>query len=154
MGSPNFFGGVAALLCIAAASIPAFGQTLIVGNDEKQGWDENGKPIFKEPRHDTLSVIDISKPEAPRVTATIPLINSVVGPPANLAIHPSGDFALVANSLEHVIQGWGHRLKPDNKIFLVDLKTNPPSVIGTITEGKQPSEMAISPNGGSAAWLR
>jgi DNA-binding beta-propeller fold protein YncE len=125
----------------------AFGQVLIVGNDEKQGWDENAKPIFKEPGHDTLSVIDISKPEAPRIAATIPLINSVVGPPTNLAIHPSGEIALVANSLEPVIQGWGHRLEPDNKVFLIDLKATPPKVIGTITVGKQPSGMAISPKG-------
>jgi len=125
----------------------AFGQVLIVGNDEKQGWDENAKPIFKEPGHDTLSVIDISKPEAPRIAATIPLINSIVGPPTNLAIHPSGEIALVANSLEPVIQGWGHRLEPDNKVFLIDLKATPPKVIGTITVGKQPSGMAISPKG-------
>src|SRR5271167_587274 len=129
------------------AMTPAFGQVLIVGNDEKQGWDENAKPIFKEPGHDTLSVIDISKPEAPRIAATIPLMNSVVGPPTNLAITPAGDIALVANSLEPVIQGWGHRLEPDNKVFLVDLKANPPANIGTITVGKQPSGMAISPKG-------
>jgi DNA-binding beta-propeller fold protein YncE len=132
---------------IAWAVSPAVSQILIVGNDEKQGWDENLKPIFKEPGHDTLSVIDISKPDTPRLAATIPLINSVVGPPTNLAIHPSGEIALVANSLEPVIQGWGHRLEPDNKVFLVDLKTSPPSVIGTITVGKQPSGMAISANG-------
>src|SRR5215472_13925365 len=149
MRSPRLLGSVLGIM-IGAAIIPAFGQTLIVGNDEKQGWDENAKPIFKEPGHDTLSVIDISKPDAPRITATIPLVNSVVGPPTNLAIHPSGDFALVANSLEPVVQGWGRRLDPDNKVFLVDLKTSPPSVIGTITVGKQPSGMAISPNGGLA----
>ena len=125
----------------------AFGQVLIVGNDEKQGWDQNAKPIFNEPGKDTLSVIDISKPEAPRIAATIPLINSVVGPPTNLAIHPSGEIAFVANSLEPVIQGWGHRLEPDNKVFLIDLKATPPKVIGTITVGKQPSGMAISPKG-------
>jgi DNA-binding beta-propeller fold protein YncE len=129
------------------AATQAFAQVLIVGNDEKQGWDENAKPIFKEPGHDTLSVIDISKPEAPRIAATIPLINSIVGPPTNLAIHPSGEIALVANSLEPVIQGWGHRLEPDNKVFLIDLKAAPPKVIGTITVGKQPSGMAISPKG-------
>ncbi|HKM74712.1 MAG TPA: hypothetical protein VJX94_32425, partial [Stellaceae bacterium] len=103
--------------------------------------------ILKEPGHDTLSVIDISKPEAPRIAATIPLINSIQGPPTNLAIHPSGEIALVANSVEPVIQGWGHRLEPDNKVFLIDLKTSPPAVIGTITVGKQPSGMAISPKG-------
>ena len=122
-------------------------QVLIVGNDEKQGWDESGKPIFRDPGKDTLTVIDISKPDKPQITSSIPLMNSVVGPPTNLAIAPSGDIALVANSLEPVVQGWGHRLEPDNKLFLVDLKASPPADIGTITVGKQPSGMAISPKG-------
>ena len=82
----------------------AFAQTLIVGNDEKQGVDANFKPILREPGHDSLSVLDISRPEAPRIVATIPLMNSVVGPPTNLAITPSGDLALVANSLAPVVQ--------------------------------------------------
>src|ERR1700757_836987 len=79
---------------IVAGLAPALAQTLIVGNDEKQGWDENGKPIFREPGKDTLTTIDIAKPDAPRIIATIPLINSVVGPPTNLAIVPAGDVAL------------------------------------------------------------
>ena len=132
---------------IGSALNPVFGQILIVGNDEKQGFDENAKPIFNEPGKDTLSIIDISKPEMPRIAATIPLVNSVVGPPTNLAIHPSGEFALVANSLEPVTQGWAHRLDPDNKVFIVDLKATPPKIIGTISVGKQPSGVAISPKG-------
>ena len=147
----GFFGSTVAAVLAGGLSVwvvtQAFGQVLIVGNDEKQGWDENAKPIFKEPGHDTLSVIDISKPEAPHITATIPLINSIVGPPTNLAIHHSGEIALVANSLEPITQGWAHRLDPDNKVFLIDLKATPPKVIGTITVGKQPSGMAISPKG-------
>jgi DNA-binding beta-propeller fold protein YncE len=132
---------------IACGWMPVFGQTLIVGNDEKQGVDQNFKPTFREPGHDTLSVIDISKPQAPRIAATIPLINSVVGPPVNLAIVPAGDIALVANSLMPVIQGWGRRLEPDDKVFVVDLKASPPKVIGTVLVGKQPSGLAISPKG-------
>jgi DNA-binding beta-propeller fold protein YncE len=132
---------------IGSAWIPVFGQTLIVGNDEKNGVDQNLKPTIREPGHDTLSVLDISNPGAPRITATIPLINSVVGPPTNLAIVPPGDIALVANSLMPVIQGWGHRLEPDDKVFIVDLKASPPKVIGTVMVGKQPSGMAVSPNG-------
>jgi DNA-binding beta-propeller fold protein YncE len=138
---------VVALGVVGGGVSTAFGQVLIVGNDEKQGWDENAKPIFREPGKDTLSVIDISKPDAPRIASTIPLMNSVVGPPTNLAIGPAGDIALIANSLEPVLQGWGHRLEPDNKVFLIDLKASPPAVIGTITVGKQPSGMAISPKG-------
>jgi len=144
----SIFAGCAVVaMAVGVASSGASGQTLIVGNDEKQGWDENGKPILREPGHDTLSVIDISKPDMPQLATSIPLVNSVVGPPTNLAVTPSGDMALVANSLEPVVQGWGHRLDPDNKVFLIDLKTNPPGVIGTVTVGKQPSGMAIGPRG-------
>src|SRR5215472_6246886 len=144
---PMVVGAMAVVLSGLIGDASALAQTLIVGNDEKPGWDESGKPITREPGHDTLSVIDISKPEAPRIAATIPLINSVAGPPTNLAVSPSGDIALVANSLEPVTQGWAHRLDPDNKVFLIDLKATPPKVIGTITVGKQPSGMAISPKG-------
>lgn len=150
MKRSGFFASAAAVLTaslLGGAAAPAFGQILIVGNDEKQAWDENGKSILREPGKDTLSVVDISKPDTPRVAATIPVMNSIAGPPTNLAIAPAGDIALVANSVEPVIQGWGHRLEPDNKVFLIDLKANPPAVIGTITVGKQPSGMAISPKG-------
>ena len=132
---------------IGGVSTPASGQILIVGNDEKPGWDEGGKPITKEPGKDTVSIIDISKPDMPQVTSTISLMNSIAGPPTNLAVSPTGDIALVANSLEPVTQGWAHRLDPDNKVFLIDLKTDPPKIIGTITVGKQPSGLAISPKG-------
>jgi DNA-binding beta-propeller fold protein YncE len=146
------FGGIAAVAVVigglaAGLSSRASAQVLIVGNDEKQGWDENAKPIFREPGKDTLTVIDISKPDTPQIASSIPLMNSVVGPPTNLAMTPAGDMALVADSLEPIVQGWGHRLEPDNKVFLIDLKANPPAVIGTITVGKQPSGMAISPKG-------
>jgi DNA-binding beta-propeller fold protein YncE len=151
MGSSRSAGiavvGLLAGCLIGGAWSEAYGQILIVGNDEKQGWDENNKAIFREPGKDTLSVVDISKPDAPQITSTIPLMNSVQGPPTNLAINPSRETALVANSVEPVVQGWGHRLEPDNKVFLIDLKASPPSVIGTITVGKQPSGLAISPKG-------
>ncbi len=138
----------AGLVCAALA--PVFGQTLIVGNDEKNGVDQNFKPVIRPPGHDTLSVIDLANPAAPKITASIPLINSVVGPPVNLAIAPSGDIALVANSLKPVVEGWGHRLEPDDKVFVVDLKASPPKIIGTVAVGKQPSGLAISRNGDMA----
>lgn len=129
------------------AALPATAQVLIVGNDEKSGVDQNFKPILRPPGHDSLSIIDISNPAAPRIAATIPLINSVVGPPTNLAVAPSGDIALVANAVKPEEQGWGHRLVPDDRVFVVDLKANPPKVVGTVTVGKQPSGLAINRKG-------
>jgi DNA-binding beta-propeller fold protein YncE len=139
---------VMTLLAGAAVCVlsPAFGQTLIVGDDEKNGI-ENHKPTIREPGHDTLAIVDLSNPAAPRVSATIPLMNSIVGPPTNLAIVPSGEIALVANSVAPEVEGWSRKLAPDNKVFVVDLKASPPKLVGTVTVGKQPSGMAISPKG-------
>ncbi|HKS88653.1 MAG TPA: beta-propeller fold lactonase family protein [Stellaceae bacterium] len=136
----------AAALLLAASGV-ASAQLLIVGNDQKPGWDANLKPVPHEPGHDTLSVIDISKPAAPRIAATIPLENTIAGPPTNLAIAPSRDIALVANSLMPQGGGTEYKMVPDDKVFVIDLKANPPAVISTITAGKQPSGMAISRDG-------
>lgn len=142
-------GRVAALMAFIAAlaAASANAQTMIVGNDEKPGWDADGKPVLREPGHDTLSIIDMSKPEALRIAATIPLTNSVVGPPTNLAITPSGDLALVANSVMPSGAGPDYKLVSDNKLFVIDLRANPPAVVGTVTTGKRPSGIAIAPGG-------
>jgi DNA-binding beta-propeller fold protein YncE len=133
---------------IAALAIgSAHAQKMIVGNDEKVTFDENGKAVPHEPGHDTFSVVDISKPDSPVVAATIPLQNTIAGPPVNLAIHPSGEFALIANSLNPEPEGTGWKNVPDNRVFIVDLKQNPPKIVGTVEAGKQPSGMAISPKG-------
>jgi DNA-binding beta-propeller fold protein YncE len=120
---------------------------MIVGNDEKPGWDDAGKPKLREPGHDTLSIIDMSKPDALRMIATIPLANSIVGPPTNLAVSPSRDIALVANSVNGVKKDDGFAIVSDDKVFVIDLKATPPAVSSTVTTGKRPSGMAISADG-------
>jgi DNA-binding beta-propeller fold protein YncE len=137
---------VAAIALLLASGV-AGAQVMIVGNDEKLSFDENNKMVRHEPGKDSLSVVDISKPDAPRVTATIPLPNSIAGPPTNLAIHPSGEFALVANSVNAERDGNDWKNVPDDKVFVVDLKANPPKILATVNAGKQPSGMAISPKG-------
>ncbi len=69
---------------------------MIVGNDEKPGTDAQGKPIVNPTGKDTVLIVDVAKPEDPKIVATLPLENSIVGPPTNLAISPNGSIALVA----------------------------------------------------------
>ena len=123
-------------------------QIMIVGNDEKPGWDAAGKPVPREPGHDSLSIIDMSKPDALKIVATIPLANSIVGPPTNLAVSPSRDIALVANSvIPDDPKKPDYKLVSDDKVFVIDLKASPPAVVGTVTVGKRPSGLAISNDG-------
>ncbi len=137
----------AAVVMLALASGAARAQILIVGNDQKPAWDKDGKPFLNPPGKDSLSIIDMSKPATLRMIATIPLINTIVGPPTNLAVYPSRDFALVANSVMPSGNGADYKLVSDDKLFVVDLKANPPAVVNTVTLGKRPSGMAISPDG-------
>jgi DNA-binding beta-propeller fold protein YncE len=137
----------AATMIFGLGSGAATAQIMIIGNDEKPGWDDKGKPMLREPGHDTLSIIDMSKPDALRIIATIPLANSIVGPPTNLAVSPSRDIALVANSVVPSGTGPDYKLVSDDKVFVIDLKATPPAVSSTVTTGKRPSGMAISADG-------
>jgi hypothetical protein len=61
-----------------------------------------------------------------RIVANLPLVNSITGPPVNLAITPDQRLALVANSLDWVKDGEDWRGIPDTKIFVIDLTASPP----------------------------
>ena len=110
-------------LLLAAGAAPA--QLLITGNDEKVWFDETGKTVNQPPGKDTVSVIDIRDPMKPRILASLPLMNTIIGPPVNLAITPDQHLALVANSLDWVKDGEGWKGVPDNKIHVIDLTASP-----------------------------
>lgn len=63
-------------------------QLLITGNDEKVSFDETGKTVNHPLGKDTVLIIDIHDPTKPRIIANLPLMNTIIGPPVNLAITP------------------------------------------------------------------
>jgi DNA-binding beta-propeller fold protein YncE len=139
--------GAAILLCSASIHIAHAKPFMIVGLDEKVLWDDDGKTVLSPPGKDSVLIVDLADPENPRIAATLPLENTVVGPPVNLDIDPSGTVALVANSTDVVKEGDALKQVPDNKIFVIDLKANPPKLAATVTGGKQPSGLSFSPDG-------
>src|SRR5215467_12333150 len=136
------FSAAAATLLVPAG--PTRAQLLITANDEKVSFGENGKTVRHAAGKDTVSIIDIADPTKPRIVANLPLMNTITGPPVNLAITPDRHLALVANSLDWVKDGEGWKGVPDNKIYVIDLTTSPPTHIGTVEAGKQASGMAIN----------
>ena len=82
--------------------------------------------------------------------ANLPLKNSVVGPPVNLAIDPTNSIALVADSIDVTQDGDNLKMGPDNKIYVIDLKANPPKLISTVIVGKQPSGLSFNSAGNLA----
>jgi DNA-binding beta-propeller fold protein YncE len=77
----------------------------------------------------------------------LPLKNSVVGPPVNVAIDPTNTIALVADSVDIRKEGDSLKMEPDNKVYIIDLKARPPKLAGTVTVGRQPSGLSFGPLG-------
>ncbi len=141
---------LAFLMLVLVFPLAASAQLMIIGNDEKVTWDDAGKLVLMGPGKDTVSIVDISTPESPRIVSNLPLTNSVFGPPVNLAITPDGRLAIVANSVNHVPDGAGWKFVPDNKLYVIDLTTSPPGHITTVEVGKQPSGLDINRAGNLA----
>ncbi len=138
--------GAAILLC-SSLNLAYAKPFMIVGNDEKVWWDDDGKTVLSPSGKDSVLIVDLANPEDPKIVATLPLKNSIVGPPVNIDIDPTGSVALVADSVDVTKDGDTLKQVPDNKIYVIDLKANPPKLAATITGGKQPSGLSISPSG-------
>ena len=154
MRNPALWLCALALLAGCAGPAPSGGgkrQLMIVGNDEKQGWDEAGRVVLGPHGKDSVQILDIgSDPLAPRLIATLALDNTIAGPPVNLAITPDEKLALVANSLNVVEEGGTRKQVPDTRLFVIDLASTPPKLIDTLNLGKQPSGLSINRAGNLA----
>ena len=140
--------GAAVLLTACAnmgSSQPGKPEFMVVGIDNKVTWAEDGKLQLLPPGNDAVTIVDIgTDPAKPSIVASLPLMNSIFGPPTNLAITPNGRLALVANSMDWAADGAGWKAVPDTRLYVIDLTASPPRLIDTVTVGKQPSGMSIN----------
>jgi DNA-binding beta-propeller fold protein YncE len=140
----------AALLmsCGFLATTPALASThdILIGLDEKITYDANGQ-VNGAPGKDAVVVMDVSNPAKPHIRASLPLMNSLLGPPTNLQITADGKLGLVANSVVMNQDGGAWKIGMDNKLFVIDMNASPPKLTDTVTVGSQPSGLAISRKG-------
>lgn len=141
---------LALVLTFVLIPLVADAQLMIIGNDDKLTFDKTGKQIRRPPGKDSISIVDISSPEAPKIVANLPLMNTIIGPPTNLAITPDQKLAIVANSMDWQKDGDDWKPVPDNKLYVIDLTTSPPAHIATVDVGKQPSGLSINKAGNLA----
>ncbi len=147
--SRNLRGAVAASALLAAVPLAAARAApfMIVGNDAKALWDDQGNAVLKPTGNDSVLIVDLADPENPKIVANLPIENSIVGPPTNVAIAPGADLALVADSVTVIQDGNALKQVPTDKLFVIDLKASPPKVSQTVTVGKQPSGLSINQAG-------
>ena len=110
-------------------------ERMLVANDEKQSWDEAGKMVLVPGGKDTVSIVDIgTDPQAPKIIVNLPLANTIVGPPVNLAISPDESIALVAN-------------RADNSISVLRIAGKKVSLIDTVPVGESVAHVRFTPDG-------
>jgi len=151
MGGPLVpAGGAAGLLVFALVSPGAVGaELLIVANDEKISFTEEGTELRMPERaeRDTVCVYDIaSDPEAPSLVATLSLQSSVYGPPTNVVLTPDETLAFVTNPVRLEMEGGVPVVVPGDELHVIDLEPTPRHV-ATLTVGRQPSGMDVTPDG-------
>jgi DNA-binding beta-propeller fold protein YncE len=140
---------LALALALVLTPLAAHAQLMIIGLDDKIAFDK-GKQVRRPPGKDSVAIVDISKPEDPKIVANLPLMNTIIGPPTNLAITPDQKLAIVANSVDWQKDGENWKDVPDNKLYVIDLTTSPPALISTVEVGKQPSGLSINKAGNLA----
>ncbi len=145
------------LYCTAAL----FSLALLHGDDARAGEGRSlliagldGKTFFRPEGsvngpngNDGLAIIDIANPARPRLAHVVKLDTSVYGPPTNLQIAPNGRLGLVTNPVTMRQEGENWWAQPDDRLHVVDLAAEPPSIIETIRVGRQPSGLAIAKSG-------
>lgn len=139
------YGWASAAAALLALPAMAGAEVMIVGNDQKVTWDDAGKQVLSAPGEDSISIVDIgTDPANPKIIANLELMNSIFGPPTNLAITPDEKLAIAANAMSWVQEGDAWKAAPDNKLYVIDLEADPPVLIDTLEVGQQPSGLAIS----------
>src|SRR5215510_9437553 len=134
------------LMLLTGLAANAGTNDILIGLDSKITYGPDGQ-VNGAPGNDAVLVMDISDPAKPRIRASLPLMNSLLGPPTNLQITPDGKLGLVANSVNHVQEGNAWKAVPDDKLYVIDLTADPPKLIDTVAVGRQPSGLSISKKG-------
>ena len=135
-----------ALLCAATTlagcattdrTAPGKPEYMVVGIDTKVTWGDDGKVQFGAPGKDSVTIVDIgTDPANPKIVANLPLMNSIFGPPTNLAI--TTEWTTCAGRQLDGLDAGRHRLEASagQQAYVIDLTTSPPRLINTVSVGK------------------
>jgi DNA-binding beta-propeller fold protein YncE len=128
-------------LALTAWAQPALADLMIIGNDEKVVFDAEGNRSVAAPGKDTISVVDITDREAPKILISLKTsppsqIGTIeVGKqPSGLAINRAGNLALVAN-------------RADKSISVLSISGNDVKLVDTIAMGDEVASVAFTPDG-------
>jgi DNA-binding beta-propeller fold protein YncE len=126
--------------CVARADI------VLSSNDGHTVQDaEKNLVAPKEVHPDTISLIDV-KMYPPVIKATIEVPGSVVGPPTAAWLAVDESWAIVTSATKADPQGKGGT-GPDDRVSVIDLTSEPPKIVQSLTSGIGATTVRLSPDG-------
>ena len=118
---------------------------MIVGDDEKVAVAD-GKTIILPPGKDSVLIVDVANPLDPKIVVNLPLKNSVVGPPVNLAIDPTNSVAIIADSMNAVQAATiGNRFRTTKSMSSISRPNRPSSSAQYRAISSRPVSRSIRP---------
>ena len=131
---------------LAAAWCPPAHADIALSSNDGHTVLVNGAQVAPEAAApDTLSVIDLSQ-SPPKVTDTIEVPGSVVGPPTAVAVSKDETFAIVTGATRADPAGPGG-ISGDDRVTVVDLTAKPPMVVQRLRAGTGAATVRVSPDG-------
>ena len=117
-------------------------ELLISANDGKAVLVDGVNTVPANPLPDSVSIFDLSG-KTPKITTTILMPTSLVGPPSSVAIARDESFALVTAATK-INPADKTKIIPHNIVSVIDLTATPPKVIATLETGAGASGVAIN----------
>ena len=135
---------IVALSVLATTS--AHSQIAVIALENKVVLVNGVATTVANPKPDGAALLDLST-KPPRLIAQIELPSAtVLGPPTTVALTPDESMAIVGSG-QRADATDKTKLVDNNFVTLIDLKSSPAKVIGTVITGAQPTGIAINPAG-------
>ena len=129
-----------------AAGPVARADVILSANDGHTVLGPDGQLVAPaQPKPDTISVIDVSG-DAPRITASIDVPRSVVGPPTAIWVAPDASWA-IATSATKADPAAKNGISSDDRVSVLDLTVMPPRIVQSLTAGAGATTVRVSPDG-------
>lgn len=135
-----------AAVLVAAVPLAAAHADIALSSNDAHAVLTNGVPVAPAAAMaDTLSVIDLSQ-TPPKVTDTIDVPGSVVGPPMSVTVSKDETFAIVTASTK-ADPAAPNGIGSDDSLTVIDLTAKPPAIVQRLRAGAGASTVRLSPDG-------
>ena len=133
-------------LFVAAAPLAAHAQIAVIALENKVVLDNGSVKTVVKPRPDGAALLDLAT-SPPRLLAQVDLPSAtVLGPPTTVALTPDASLALIGSG-QRADPADATKLIDNDFVTILDLKSSPPKVLGTVVTGAQPTGIAVNPAG-------